>query len=53
MPCVRCKGPMVQDHSYDLLESSGSLHIEAWRCIFVREYLRPTESCGTDRDERA
>jgi hypothetical protein len=33
---------MVPDHYYDLLEGSGSLLIEAWRCICCGNIMDPT-----------
>lgn len=42
MLCVRCEGLMVPDHYYDLLEGSGSLLIEAWRCICCGNIMDPT-----------
>lgn len=41
MLCGRCKGLMVPDHYYDLLEARGPLHIEAWRCICCGNILDP------------
>lgn len=33
MVCLRCRGLMISDHCYDLMEESGPLRIVAWRCI--------------------
>lgn len=33
MLCMRCRGLMVPDGYYDLLESAAPHLIEAWRCI--------------------
>lgn len=40
MRCARCRGLMVHDQYYDLLDDSGHLHFRAWRCI----------CCGNVRD---
>lgn len=40
MLCIRCGGLVVLDQCEDLLEVSGSVSIEIWRCICcgAREY---------------
>lgn len=32
MWCSLCRGFMMQDHCYDLLDESGHLSFTAWRC---------------------
>ncbi|MDN5942639.1 MAG: hypothetical protein L0H94_12215 [Nitrospira sp.] len=36
MTCQRCKGLMVEDRFFDLLDSS-SQNIPAWRCVICGE----------------
>lgn len=33
MRCARCRGLMVWDHFYDLLDDSGHLRISGRRCV--------------------
>lgn len=33
MRCARCRGLMVWDHFYDLLDDSGNLRISGRRCV--------------------
>jgi hypothetical protein len=33
MPCPRCRGLLVQDVFYDLLDGTGHLRFNGWRCV--------------------
>jgi len=39
MRCLRCKGLMTITHFYDLLDDTGRLGFDAWRCIGCGEVL--------------
>ncbi len=41
MQCVRCRGLMVKDQFYDLLDDSGHLSFYAWRCVGCGNVLDP------------
>jgi len=41
MQCLRCRGLMVQDHFYDMLDDSGHLSFVGWRCICCGNVLDP------------
>lgn len=33
MRCPRCQGSMVHDRFMDLLDDTGQLHCDGWRCV--------------------
>ena len=33
MQCLRCEGWIVQDRFFDLLDDTGRLYCEGWRCV--------------------
>lgn len=41
MKCVRCRGLMVRDHFYDLLDDTGRLSFRGWRCVGCGNVLDP------------
>lgn len=42
MHCRRCSGFMVRDRLYDLLDDSGGLSIDTWRCVNCGEVVDGT-----------
>jgi hypothetical protein len=47
--CRRCDGFMVRDRLYDLLDNSGGLSIDAWRCVNCGEVLDGTIASNRSR----
>ena len=41
MDCPRCKGVMSQEIFEDLLDDTGSINFEGWRCLTCGEILDP------------
>ena len=41
MHCTRCRGLMVRDHFYDLLDDGGQFSFRGWRCICCGNVLDP------------
>lgn len=41
MLCGRCRGLMVRDQFYDLLDDSGHLSFRGWRCVCCGNILDP------------
>ncbi len=41
MPCSRCRGMMVQDHSYDFYVDHGPFSMRAWRCVSCGNIVDP------------
>ena len=41
MRCVRCRGLMVKDQFYDMLDDSGHLSFYGWRCVCCGNVLDP------------
>ena len=41
MRCGRCRGLMVKDQFYDMLDDSGHLSFYAWRCVCCGNVLDP------------
>jgi len=41
MKCTRCRGLMVRDHFYDLLDGSGPHRIMSLRCVSCGNVLDP------------
>ena len=41
MRCVRCRGLMVKDQFYDMLDDSGRLSFYGWRCVCCGNVLDP------------
>lgn len=41
MLCIRCRGLMVRDQFYDLLDDSGHLSFKGWRCVCCGNILDP------------
>ncbi len=41
MRCLRCRGLMVKDQFYDLLDDSGHLSFKGWRCVCCGDVLDP------------
>ena len=41
MRCLRCKGLMALTTFYDLLDDTGRIAFDAWRCIGCGEVLDP------------
>ena len=41
MPCSRCRGMMVEDHSYDFYVDYGHLSMGAWRCVSCGNVVDP------------
>ena len=41
MRCVRCRGFMVKDQFFDILDDSGHLSFYGWRCICCGNVLDP------------
>ena len=39
MRCLRCKGLMALTRFYDLLDDTGHIAFDAWRCIGCGEVL--------------
>ncbi|MBA5868702.1 MAG: hypothetical protein GDA68_01660 [Nitrospira sp. CR2.1] len=31
MPCSRCNGQVVKEHSYEMVDDGGTLRLSAWR----------------------
>ena len=50
MKCPRCKWIMIQDLFEDLMDDTGSLHFQGWRCITCGEILDPV--IATNRESR-
>ena len=41
MSCPRCKGVMTQEVFEDLLDDTGNLSFNGWRCLTCGEILDP------------
>ncbi len=41
MRCMRCRGLMVRDQFYDMLDDSGYLSFYGWRCVCCGNVLDP------------
>ena len=41
MHCPRCRGLLVQDVFYDLLDDTGHLRFNGWRCVCCGNVLDP------------
>jgi hypothetical protein len=41
MNCPRCRGLLVLDTFYDLLDDTGHLSFNAWRCVCCGNVLDP------------
>lgn len=41
MNCTRCRGLMVKDQFYDMLDDSGNLSFRGWRCVCCGNVLDP------------
>lgn len=41
MKCVRCRGLMVRDQFYDMLDDSGHFSFRGWRCVCCGNILDP------------
>ncbi len=41
MDCPRCRMSMIADAYTDLLDDSGQISIEAWRCLTCGEVVDP------------
>ena len=41
MDCPRCKGVMAQEVFEDLLDDTGNLSFNGWRCLICGEILDP------------
>lgn len=41
MRCARCKGLMVPDHFFDLLDDSGQMTFGGWRCLCCGNIIDP------------
>jgi len=41
MTCARCQGLMVSDRFTDLLDDSGQLRFNGWRCIICGDVVDP------------
>lgn len=41
MRCARCKGLMVPDHFFDLLDDSGQMTFRGWRCLCCGNIIDP------------
>jgi len=48
MHCPRCKGVMVRDVFEDLMDDTGSLFFNGWRCIICGEILDPVIANNRD-----
>ena len=58
MRCQRCQGWMIRDHFMDLLNGSGELDFNGWRClncgdikdpVIVRHHQFPTSTPAKSR----
>lgn len=41
MKCVRCRGLMVRDQFYDMLDDGGHFSFRGWRCVCCGNILDP------------
>ena len=41
MRCQRCQGYMISDHFMDLLNASGEIDFEGWRCLNCGDITDP------------
>jgi len=41
MRCPRCKGMMLKERFQDLLDDTGQIHFNGWRCLLCGEILDP------------
>ena len=41
MRCQRCQGCMISDHFMDILNVSGEIDFEGWRCLNCGEITDP------------
>lgn len=41
MRCQRCRGCMVRDHFMDVLNVSGEMDFEGWRCLNCGDIVDP------------
>jgi hypothetical protein len=45
MRCQRCQGCMISDHFMDILNGSGEIDFEGWRCLNCGEITDPVIVC--------
>ena len=54
MRCQRCQGYMISDHFMDLLNASGEIDFEGWRCLELWRHHRPRHCAPSPvRSERS
>ncbi len=46
MRCPRCFGCMVHDRFMDLLDDTGRLHCDGWRCVNCGAIVDPVIICN-------
>jgi hypothetical protein len=51
MRCLRCQGCLVPERLVDLLDDTGQLHCDGWRCLNCGAILDPLVLGRRDRGE--